>query len=74
MTIRSLLYDAQDLVKALTFLTAIVGLCAAVAGLLGMNFKLALFDTGLRGFLIVTGSLLAVALASLGFAKWRDWL
>lgn len=66
--------QTNDLVKALTFLTAIVGLCAAVAGLLGMNFKLALFDTGLRGFLIVTGSLLAVALASLGFAKWRDWL
>lgn len=66
--------QTNDLIKALTFLTAIVGLCAAVAGLLGMNFKLAIFETGMRGFLIVTGSLLAIALAALTIAKWRRWL
>lgn len=66
--------QTNDLVKALTFLTAVIGFCAAVAGLLGMNFELAIFKTGLAGFEIVTGGLLAVAVASLFVARWRRWV
>jgi len=40
--------QTNDLVKVLTFLTAIVGFCAAIAGLMGMNFKLGFFETGNR--------------------------
>jgi Mg2+ and Co2+ transporter CorA len=66
--------QTNDLVKVLTFLTAIIGFCAAVAGLLGMNFDLGFFKTGTRGFLAVTGSLLLTAGASLLYARNRGWI
>ena len=66
--------QTNDLVKVLTFLTAIVGFCAAIAGLMGMNFKLAFFETGLKGFSLVTGGLVLVALISVAYARHRDWI
>ena len=66
--------QTNDLVKVLTFLTAIVGFCAAIAGLMGMNFKLAFFETGLAGFSVVTGGLIIVALVSVVYARHRDWI
>jgi Mg2+ and Co2+ transporter CorA len=62
------------LVKVLTFLTAIVGFCAAIAGLMGMNFKLAFFETGMEGFAMVTGGLLVIAICSVAYARHRDWI
>jgi Mg2+ and Co2+ transporter CorA len=64
----------NDLVKALTFLTAIIGICAAVAGLLGMNFEIPLFKTGMIGFGIVVTGLVVLAAAALALAKWRRWI
>ena len=64
----------NDLVRILTFITAIIGFCAAVAGLLGMNFKLAIFDTGLAGFLTVSGGLVLTGLLSLFYARYRRWI
>ncbi len=64
----------NDLVKALTFVTAIIGVCAAVAGVLGMNFELPLYKTGTTGFLIVTGGIALLAAGSIGLAKLRDWI
>ena len=66
--------QTNDLVKVLTFLTAVVGFCAAIAGLMGMNFKLQFFETGMTGFLMVTGGLLAAALCALAYARHRDWI
>ena len=66
--------QTNDLVKVLTFLTAIVGFCAAIAGLMGMNFKAAFFETGNTGFIIVSGSLFAIAIASLVYARHRRWI
>jgi magnesium transporter len=66
--------QTNDLVKVLTFLTAIVGFCAAIAGLMGMNFKLQFFETGMTGFSIVTGSLSAVAICAVAYARHRDWI
>lgn len=66
--------QTNDLVKVLTFLTAIVGFCAAIAGLMGMNFKLAFFDTGLAGFAVVTGGLVIIALLSVVYARYRNWI
>jgi magnesium transporter len=66
--------QTNDLVKVLTFLTAIVGFCAAIAGLMGMNFKLAFFDTGLTGFMMVTGGLVFAALLSVAYARYREWI
>jgi Mg2+ and Co2+ transporter CorA len=66
--------QTNDLVKVLTFLTAIVGFCAAIAGLMGMNFKLAFFETGMTGFSLVTGGLVLVALISVAYARYREWI
>lgn len=66
--------QTNDLVKVLTFVTAIIGFCAAIAGLLGMNFELPFFKTGMQGFALISGGLLLMALISLGLAKWRRWL
>jgi Mg2+ and Co2+ transporter CorA len=66
--------QTNDLVKVLTFLTAIVGFCAAIAGLMGMNFKLAFFETGMMGFSLVTGGLVLVALISVAYARYREWI
>ena len=66
--------QTNDLVKVLTFLTAIIGFCAAIAGLMGMNFKLAFFDTGLTGFSLVTGSLVVTAAIAVGYARHREWI
>jgi magnesium transporter len=66
--------QTNDLVKVLTFITAIVGFCAAIAGLMGMNFRLAFFETGLTGFAIITGALMAIAVTSFFYARYRDWI
>ena len=66
--------QTNDLVKILTFLTAVVGFCAAVAGLLGMNFRLSIFDTGYAGFATVTGSLVLLGLIAVAVARYRKWI
>lgn len=66
--------QTNDLVKILTFLTAIIGFCAAVAGLLGMNFNLSIFHTGYTGFAVVTGGLIAFALGAMAVARSRGWI
>ena len=66
--------QTNDLVKALTFLTAVIGFCALVAGLLGMNFELPIFKTGLHGFEAVTGGMVVLSALALFAAKWRRWI
>lgn len=66
--------NTNDLVRALTIVTVAIGLSAAVAGVFGMNFDIPFFHTGIRGFLIVTGAMISVALALFSFARLRDWL
>jgi len=64
----------NELVKVLTFLTAVIGICAALAGIMGMNFQAKIFETGTAGFLVTIGGLTAVVLLSVVIAKWRDWI
>ena len=66
--------QTNDLVKVLTFVTAIIGFCAAIAGLMGMNFQVGFFHSGMVGFASVTGGLVVFSLISLVFARWRDWI
>lgn len=66
--------QTNDLVKLLTFLTAVIGFCAAVAGLLGMNFKLPFFESGMLGFELVLAGLVVFGIASFIVAKWRKWV
>lgn len=64
----------NELVKVLTFLTAVIGICAAVAGVMGMNFKAGIFETGTFGFLVTLGSLVGIVVVSMVVARWRDWI
>jgi LPXTG-motif cell wall-anchored protein len=66
--------QTNDLVRALTFFTVIIGTTAAVAGLFGMNFDPPFFQTGSIGFFAVTLGLLALALAALYVGKRRRWI
>lgn len=66
--------QTNELVKALTFITALIGACAAVAGLLGMNFKMPFFETGARGFLEVTVGLVLLGVGAVFWARHRRWI
>ena len=66
--------NTNDLVRALTIVTVAIGLSAALAGVFGMNFDIPFFHSGIRGFLIVTGAMIAIALALFWFARLRNWL
>ena len=64
----------NDTMRALTFATVLLGSLALFAGVMGMNFELAFFQSGQKGFLIVTGIMGAVTIAALFVAWWRKWL
>ena len=54
----------NDTVRALTFVTVLLGSLAVVAGALGMNFKTPFFDTGDRGFWTAIVAMACVALVA----------
>ena len=62
----------NELVKVLTYVTVVIGLCGAVAGLMGMNFDLPLFKTGTTGFMSVVAGLAIMTGLTFGWAKWRN--
>ncbi len=66
--------ETNELVKALTFVTVIIGMFAAVAGVFGMNFKVPIFDTGQTGFYAVLASLVLVVIGLTLFARRRGWI
>ena len=66
--------QTNELVKVLTYLTAVVGICAAVAGIFGMNFTTGLFNTGDTGFYVTIAALVLTVIVATGIARWRGWL
>ena len=66
--------QTNDLVKVLTYLTAVVGICAAVAGIFGMNFETDFFASGDLGFYTTIGALIAVTVIATAVARWRRWI
>jgi magnesium transporter len=66
--------ETNDLVKALTVATTIIGFSAAVAGLLGMNFDAPFFHSGMTGFIVASGVLIAVSIAAVVIARLRRWI
>jgi magnesium transporter len=63
----------NETMRVLTFVTVLMGLLSLIAGVMGMNFGLAIFDTGATGFFTVVGVMVAVALAALFVGRWRRW-
>lgn len=66
--------DTNQLVKVLTIATVITGVVGAVAGVFGMNFDTPVAHSGLPGFLVVTGAMIAVSVGIVALAVWRRWV
>jgi magnesium transporter len=64
---------ANDVMKALTILSAVLLPAVVVAGVMGMNFAIPFFDDT-RNFFIVVGAMIALAVLILGVARWRRWI
>lgn len=64
----------NDIMRVLTIVTLALGVLAAVAGLMGMNFQADIFKTGNAGFrdVLLGSALIIVALLLL--IRWRRWI
>ena len=66
-------HRANDVMKTLTLLSAVLLPSALVAGIMGMNFPMPLFDNP-DNFTIVLLSMIMLAVLILGIARWRHWI
>ncbi len=64
----------NDTMRALTFVTVLLGSLAVVAGALGMNFKTPFFESGDLGFWVSIGVMAGFALLATAVARWRRWI
>ena len=63
----------NDTMRVLTLASVILLPSVVLAGVMGMNFKVGVFDNP-NLFWVVIGIMLAMAVATLGIARWRGWL
>jgi magnesium transporter len=63
----------NDIVRVLTWTSVILLPAVVVAGVMGMNFQVPLFDRP-ELFYVVIGLMVAMAVATLAVARWRHWL
>ena len=63
----------NDTMRILTLASVILLPSVVLAGIMGMNFKVGLFEEP-NLFWVVIGIMLAMAAATLGIARWRGWL
>ena len=63
----------NDTMRVLTLASVILLPSVVLAGVMGMNFKVGLFENP-NMFWVVIGAMLAMAAATLGVARWRGWL
>jgi magnesium transporter len=64
---------ANDVMRTLTLLSAVLLPAVVLAGIMGMNFKLTFFDET-ANFWFVLGGMAALAVSILAIARWRKWL
>jgi magnesium transporter len=65
--------DANDVMKALTLVSAVFLPAVVLAGIMGMNFKLNFFDQT-SNFWLVLGGMAVLAVTILAIARLRRWL
>ena len=63
----------NETMRALTFVTVLMGMLSLIAGVMGMNFGLPIFDSGMAGFLTVLGVMASIAGAAMLIGRWRRW-
>lgn len=66
--------DTNELLKALTITTVIIGSVGAIAGVFGMNFETPYSESGSMGFYVTVGAMAMLALSIWKLAVWRNWL
>jgi Mg2+ and Co2+ transporter CorA len=64
---------SNDVMKALTILSAILLPAVVLAGVMGMNFKIGFFDDP-GNFWLAVGAMLALAVLVLATSRWRGWI
>jgi Mg2+ and Co2+ transporter CorA len=64
---------ANDVMKVLTVLSAVLLPAIVVAGIMGMNFPMPFFDDT-RNFWVVLAATAAFAMLLLAAARWRRWI
>lgn len=63
----------NESMQALTFFTVLLGSLAVVAGVLGMNFHAAVFETGAQGFWAVVIAMMIAVVVALWIARRKGW-
>jgi Mg2+ and Co2+ transporter CorA len=63
----------NEVMKALTILSAILLPAVVLAGVMGMNFKIGFFDNP-GNFWFAVGTMVALAVVVLGLSRWRGWI
>lgn len=64
---------ANDVMKALTLLSAVLLPAVVLAGVMGMNFDVPIFEDP-RNFFVVLAAMAGFASLLLAIARWRRWL
>lgn len=73
------LFSSQTALKTnesmavLTFATVVLGLLACLAGVLGMNFDAAFFETKTTGFFVAAGAMVLLGVIALVIGKMKRW-
>ena len=65
--------DANDVMKVLTLLSAVLLPAIVLAGVMGMNFKLPFFDDP-GNFWVVLAAMVVLAIVIGLAARWRRWI
>jgi Mg2+ and Co2+ transporter CorA len=65
--------DANDVMKVLTLLSAVLLPAIVLAGVMGMNFKLPFFDDP-SNFWVVLVAMVVLAIVIVLAARWRRWI
>ncbi len=63
----------NEVMKALTLLSAVLLPAVVLGGIMGMNFQLPLFEDP-SNFYLVLGAMASFVVVLLGVARWRHWL
>ena len=63
----------NEIMKVLTLVSSIALPGIVLAGIMGMNFKLPFFEVS-SNFFVVLGAMVAMSLAILAIARWRQWI
>jgi len=64
---------ANEIMKRLTLLSAVLLPALVLAGVMGMNYQMAFFE-GTSNFWLVVGAMVAFGIGLLAVSRWRHWL